>query len=112
MGSKDEEIILIHATMHYNEYGFSINTIFFCFPQFILLCHLHSFDSSPHLLLSPFTVSEVHSIPFTFRKDETTKQDRAQEPPEIVQMILLFPSIGAIIVIIPNSCLLCRDADV
>lgn len=31
MGAKDEEIVLIHATMHYNEHCSSAETLFFCF---------------------------------------------------------------------------------
>lgn len=53
--------------------------------------------------------------PIYIQKTEVkTKDNRAGQgtgAPQMVQMIPLFLSIDVIIVIIPNSCLLCRDAD-
>lgn len=113
MGSKDEEIILIHATVHYNERGSSVNTNFFCFfSRSLFFCSTYSRVSHPRSSSHPpgGFQSDLHS---ENRGEDRRQQgqDRTQEPPQMVQMIPLFPSIGAIIVIIPNSCLLCRDAD-
>lgn len=116
MGSKDEEIILIHATMHYNEHSSSVNTSFFFSSHSLFFCSTYSCVSHPHIsLYHPsrclrWISPNLHSENWGEDKRQQSRTG-AQEPSQMAQMIPLFLSIAAIIVIIPNSCLLCRDAD-
>lgn len=74
MGAKDEEFLLIHATMHYNEHCSSAETLFFCFCThfssnipFSLFPHsspptLCLISTSPSILLH---ISDANFIPST-----------------------------------------------
>lgn len=61
MGAKDEEFLLIHATMHYNEYCSSAETLFYCF------CTHFSYNN-PFSLFPPSSPPTLCLIPtFSFK---------------------------------------------
>lgn len=88
MGAKDEEIILIHATVHYNERWSSVETHFFCFYTTLPPPSLCSPVSHPPVL----PVLPARFIPTRGRSEDRGKdeRDRARGPLQMLQMIALF----------------------
>lgn len=93
MGAKDEEFLLIHATMHYNEHCSSAETLFFCFCTHFSSnspLSLFSHSSPPTLCLIPTSPSILLHIlrcgfhPFYLLKTEAKRAGQSTRAPSDV----------------------------